>query len=327
VETAQRSTSRSTGSKQPRPLTLHRHLPDHFHLTIGSHEPALTIADGDRVITTTLDGDGRDEQYRQITEPGNPQTGPFQVEGAAPGDLLRVELHRLTPNRRLGYSSAAIAQHLVEPSYLPDLPESKYEQTVAEWEVDPDGGIATLLEPRTTLPIQLPLTPMLGCFGVAPAGGQAISATTCGEHGGNMDYRGYGAGVTAYLPVFVPGALLHVGDVHALQGEGEIVGSGVEISAEVEFSVSVVKSVDAGWPRGETDEQIFTVGNARPLERALQHATTEMLKWLQGSFGLDKLGANILLGQSAEYDVGNVYSPAYTLACKVRKDTLRGRPG
>ncbi len=127
---------------------------------------------------------------------------------------------------------------------------------------------------------------MLGCFGVAPPGGQAISTATSAEHGGNMDYRGFVAGVTVYFPVFVPGALLHVGDGHATQGDGEIVGTGIEISMDVQFTVQVIKGKRIHWPRGENAEYIFTVGNARPLDQAVQHATTEMLRWLKEDYQL-----------------------------------------
>ncbi len=122
---------------------------------------------------------------------------------------------------------------------------------------------------------------MLGCFGVAPPGGQAISTATSGQHGGNMDYRGFVSGVTVYFPVFVPGALLLVGDGHAIQGDGEISGTGIEISFDVRFTVDLLKGKQIHWPRGENEAYIFTVGNARPLDQALQHATTEMVRWLQ----------------------------------------------
>jgi acetamidase/formamidase len=138
-----------------------------------------------------------------------------------------------------------------------------------------------------------------------------------------MDYRGFTAGVTVFFPVFVQGALIHVGDGHALQGDGEIVGTGVEISFDVRFTVRVVKGKEIGWPRGENEDYLFTVGNARPLDQALQHATTEMVRWLQSDFGLDPRVAGILLGQCVEYDVGNVFDPAYTMVCKVPKRLLR----
>jgi len=137
-----------------------------------------------------------------------------------------------------------------------------------------------------------------------------------------MDYRGFVAGVTVYFPVFVPGALIHVGDGHAIQGDGEIVGTGIEISMDVQFTARVVKGKRIHWPRGENADYIFTVGNARPLDQALQHATTEMLRWLEADYGLDKVSASILLGQAVEYDLGNVYDPAYTMVCKLRKALL-----
>jgi acetamidase/formamidase len=109
-----------------------------------------------------------------------------------------------------------------------------------------------------------------------------------------------------------------------VQGDGEIVGTGIETSFEVEFTVKVVKGKRIAWPRGESPTHIFTVGNARPLDQAVQHATTEMLRWLADDYELDARAAGILLGQCAEYDVGNVYDPAYTMVCKVSKQVLEG---
>ena len=137
-----------------------------------------------------------------------------------------------------------------------------------------------------------------------------------------MDYRGFIDGVTVYFPVFVHGALLHVGDGHATQGDGEIVGTGIEISMDVKFTVRVIKGKRIRWPRGDNGQYIFTVGNARPLDQALQHATTEMLRWLQEDYELDATSASLLLGQCVEYDVGNVFDPAYTMVCKIRKALL-----
>jgi len=163
---------------------------------------------------------------------------------------------------------------------------------------------------------------MLGCFGVAARGGQAISTATSAEHGGNMDYRGFAEGATVYLPVFEPGALFHLGDGHATQGDGEIVGTGIEISMDVQVTLDLRKGWTIGWPRGEHADAIFTAGNARPLDQALQHATTEMVRWLAQDYGLDLAAASAILGQCVEYDVGNVYDPAYTMICKVPKAIL-----
>ncbi len=300
-------------------MTTHHFQPTHYHITLGSHEPVLRIADGDTVITTCVDAHGGDANDRQITPEGNPQTGPFYVEGAEPGDTLVLTLDHLYPNRDRGFTSTAVAANVVDPTYVTHLPP----RTLTDWRIDRDHGTATLVSPVTRLGnLILPLDPMLGCFGVAPANGQAISTATAGEHGGNMDYRGFRTGVRVYFPVFVPGALIHVGDGHAVQGDGEIVGTGIETSFDVRFSVRLLKGKQIRWPRGEDENYIFTVGNARPLDQAVQHATTEMLQWLQEDYGLDATGASILLGQCVEYDLGNVFDPAYTMVCKLPKRLL-----
>jgi amidase len=302
-------------------MALHRFQPDHYHVTIGPHEPVLRIADGDSVVTTTVDASGRDASGERITPGGNPQTGPIFIEGAEEGDTLVVRFDDLRPNRDRGWSGVAIAPNVVDPYYVGKLPKV---ESSAEWEVDRERGTATLLVPETKLGrLTLPLAPMLGCFGVAPARGEAISTATSGRHGGNMDYRGFRTGVTVYFPVLVPGALLHVGDGHALQGDGEIVGTGIEISFDVQFTVNLLKGKRIGWPRAENADYLMTIGNARPLDEALQHATTEMIRWLQDDYGLDGPGANLLLGMCVEYEVGNVFDPAYTMVCKVRKDVVR----
>ena len=219
-------------------MAIHHFRPTHYHTAIGSHEPVLRVGNGDTVITTTVDAMGKDASEVQVTPEGNPQTGPFYVADAEPGDTLVVRLDRIVPSRSIGYTGSVVAVNVVDPSYVGELPERE----LAEWRVDHERGTATLIKPETKLGnLTIPLAPMLGCFGVAPPGGQAISTATSAEHGGNMDYRGFVAGVTVYFPVFVPGALLHVGDGHATQGDGEIVGTGIEISMEVQFTVQVIK--------------------------------------------------------------------------------------
>ncbi|MSR64580.1 MAG: acetamidase [Verrucomicrobiae bacterium] len=230
-------------------MAVHRFHPSHYHITIGSHSPVLRIASGDTVITTTVDARGRDVTGKKVTPSGHPQTGPFYVDGAEPGDALAVHLDHLWPNRDAGWSCSTIASNVVDPWFAAKLPKAP----MSEWRIDRKRGTATLLKPKTKLGrLKLPLDPMLGCFGVAPEDGQAISCGTSGQYGGNMDYRGFRKGVTVYFPVFVKGALLHVGDGHAVQGDGEIVGTGIETSFDVKFSVRVLKRKRIHWPRGET---------------------------------------------------------------------------
>lgn len=305
-------------------MATHHFQPERFYTAIGTYTPVLRITDGDTVVTTTVDARGCDASNRPVTPRGNPQTGPFYVEGAEPGDTLALRFDLLRPNRRHGFSKTRIAPNALDPEYVAQ--EYDREPPLASWEVNAEKGTATLVSPETKLGrFTLPLRPMLGCFGVAPPGGQAISTATSGPHGGNMDYKGFEQGVTVYLPVFVEGALLFVGDGHAVQGDGEIVGTGIEISFDVQFTVSVRKGKRIYWPRGENETHLFTVGNARPLDQALQHATTEMVRWLQEDYGLDATGVHTLLGQCVEYEVGNVYDPAYTMVCKIHKRWLAQR--
>jgi amidase len=300
-------------------MATHTFTPTHYHVTMGSHEPVLHIADGDTVITTTVDARGNDAADNTVTERGNPQTGPFYVDGAQPGDALAVRLDKITPNRRRGFTSNLIAERILEPEFVSSLPEKRQ----AQWDVDVDQGTVTLTEPETKLGrYSVSMVPMLGCFGVAPPRGQAISTATSHVHGGNMDYRGHVEGVTVYFPVAVPGALFHLGDGHAVQGDGEIVGTGVEISMDVQFTVRVVKDSNIVWPRTENDEYVMAFGNARPLDEALQYATTELLRWLGADFGLDTESASIMLGQTIEYEIANVFDPAYTVVAKLKKSYL-----
>ena len=304
---------------------IHHFEPTHYYNTIGSHKPVLHVSDGDTIMTSTVDARGQDKTGETVTRPGNPQTGPFYVENAEPGDTLAVHLDKLTPNRPIGWTRPVVASHIMDAEYIrtvaQDIPDT---EALCEWEMNVEDKTVTLINPTNTRlgRMTLPMSPMVGCFGVAPSLEQAISTATSSNHGGNMDYRGFVEGVTVYFPVFAPGALFHIGDGHALQGDGEIVGTGIEISFDVQFTVRVLKGKKGFWPRAENETYIFTAGNARPLDQCIQHATTEMLRWLQSDYDLDPRSAHTLLGQCVEYDMGNVYDPAYTMVCKIKKILL-----
>lgn len=300
-------------------MTHFHFQPTRYHNVIGTADPALRIAAGDTVVAVTVDARGMDGHGKMVAKGPNPMTGPFHVAGAAPGDTLKVEILAMTPNRPHGWTFAPLAANVVEPRTVAAMPAPQK----CQWDIDVAAGTARLTDPPHALrDWVLPLSPMIGCFGVAPALGEAISTATSGPNGGNMDYRLFGPGTTAYFPVSVDGALFYLGDGHAAQGDGEIVGTGIETSFDIEFRVNVLKAKTIGWPRGETADDIFTVGNARPLDQALQHATTEMLAWLKADYGLDAMAASHLLGMVVRYDVANVFNPAYSVACRVAKKWL-----
>ena len=301
-------------------MTTHAFTPDHYHRTLGSHDPVLHVESGDTIVTTTVNAAGEDHSGRSVTPSGNPMTGPFYVEGAAPGDALEVELRRIEPTGDFGYTYDVVAPNVVDPRFVRELPEPRK----LRWRLDLERQVAIpMMEGSPRLGrLELPFDPMIGCFGVAPERGQAMSTATSAMHGGNMDYRGFRAGARAIFPVATDGALFFIGDVHAVQGDGEIVGTGIEVASEVEFRLTLRQGRTIGWPRGEDERFVFTVGNARPLDQAVQHATTEMLSLLESDYGLDLREAGTLLGQCVRYDIGNVFDPAYTVVCKVSRQLL-----
>ena len=307
----------------PASAETHKFEPQQFFNTYSaSHPVALRIKPGDWVVTRSLDAFGTDFDGRQAGAGPNPQTGPFFIEGAEPGDVLAVRIERLETNRSTAYSSSLLAPYSIDPAAIAARSDQAARRVT--WNIDAARRIVRLDAPDLAPKgIELPLVPMLGCVAVAPARKEAYLSTTPGPFGGNMDYAGLGAGVTVLLPVNEPGALLFIGDGHARQGAGEILGQGLETSMAVEFSVNVIKQKTQGWPRIETDSYIMVLGSARPLLEAFQHATTDMQRWLMSDYGYSERGSALLMGQAMEYDIANVVDPTFTIVAKISKSVLR----
>lgn len=296
--------------------------PKEFHNTFSfAHKPGLRIKPGDRVITYTIDAGGFDSAGVRRGQGPNPESGPFYIEGAEPGDTLVVRLLRLETNRATGYSSSLLAPYAADPAFLRF--EGLHEQKPFTWQIDKQKGTAYVasadFKPGR---IELPLRPMLGCIATAPDRKAAVPTSYPDNFGGNMDYNGMGAGATVMLPVFEPGALLFMGDGHARQGDGEVLGNAIETSLDVEFSVELIKGKKINWPRLENQDYIMVLGSSRTLLEALQHATTELQRWLMADHGFDERGAALLLGQALEYEVANVVDPSFTVVAKIRKSYL-----
>jgi amidase len=313
----------SVGAAAPLEAETHRFIPQKFYNTYSfAHPPALRIKPGDRVITKTVDASGADWDGKTVASGPNPQTGPFYVEGAEPGDVLVVTIEKLETNRAMAYSNSLLAPYTVDPAAIAARVDREGRRIT--WTIDKARGVARLdqvdVQPGG---IELPLRPMLGCVGVAPARKEAISTAAPGAFGGNMDYASMGAGVKLMLPVSEEGALLFLGDGHARQGEGEVAGTGLETSMDVEFTVDLVKKKTIGWPRLESDSHIMVLGSARPLLEAFQHATSELQRYLMADYGFTERGAQAFMGQAAEYEVANVVDPNFTVVAKIRKALLR----
>lgn len=303
----------------------HRFTPTQFYNTwSAAHPPALRIKPGDRVVTKTIDASGMDWNGKMVASGPNPETGPFYIEGAEPGDVLVVTLEKVETNRAMAYSGSLLAPYATTPQSIGARTDREARRVT--WTIDKAKGVARLdqadIQPGG---IELPLRPMLGCIGVAPRGKETISTGVPGPWGGNMDYASMITGAKLMLPVNEPGALLFLGDGHARQGEGEVVGSGLETSMDVEFTVDLLKNKNIGWPRLENGTHVMVLGSARPLLEAFQIATAEMQRWLMTDYGMTERGAQIFMGEAAEYEISNIVDPSFTVVAKIRKMLLPRR--
>lgn len=295
--------------------------PKEFH---GSYSaaipPALHIFPGDTVRSRSIDNSGPDATLPR-SPGGNPETGPFYIEGALPGDTLVVKINKLTLNRDTARSGNRINGRAITPAYMRS---AEYATDFnSEWKLDREKGVATLAHPTDRLKdYTVPLLPMIGCIGTAPPLGQSYRATDLGPFGGNLDYNQMGEGVTVYLPVFNPGALLFFGDMHAAMGDGELTGSALETSANLEFTVDLIKGYSTGNPRLENNDYIMSVGVAGSVQDALQIATTQFAEWLKHDYKLNDNEVAVVMGTALKYDVAELVDPHFSMVAKLPKSAL-----
>jgi len=190
------------------------------------------------------------------------------------------------------------------------------------YEVDKPNWTVTYRASRGDFSVVLPMDPMHGTVGVAPASFEARSSLVPDAHGGNMDTPEMRAGVTCYFGVNVSGALFSLGDGHCRQGEGESCGVAIESAMDTVLIVDLIKGVPTPWPRLESDQYVMSTGSARPLEDAFRISQVDLVGWLTAEYGLDSLDAYQLITQVGEAPVANVCDPNYTFVSKVRKEYL-----
>lgn len=293
------------------------------HYFSDAIKPVLHLNPGDTVKTWSVDAGGTDPKGVRRTSGGNPLTGPFYIEGAVPGDALVIHLNRIRLNRDSAISSAHIVNGALTPGYIEQ--RKKVEGYNADWKLDRKAGFASLQKPTDTMKeYKVPLSPMLGCVGVAPGGGMRYRSGFLGSFGGNMDYNQVREGVTIYLPVSAPGALLFVGDGHALQGAGELTGNALETSMDIEFSVDLLPGGAPQNPRMENAEYLMASGIAGSLDEAFRGATTNLARWLEKTYKLNAAEVSSVLGTSTVYDIAEVVDPQVHVVAKVPKSVVAG---
>jgi acetamidase/formamidase len=275
-------------------------------------EPRLHVDPGARIRVESQDafsGQIRTEAdvRNKATMPySNPTTGPIFINGAEKGDSLAVTIHSIRPTLGQCFTRTSDPKMLAE--WLgTDCPPGTHVCEIA------DGFI------HWSAHAKIPYRPMLGCIGTAPDWGVPTN-NPAGPHGGNMDILEVAEGATLFLPVFVPGALLYLGDAHAAMGHGELSASGLEMPAETEITVGLKKGWTIPGPRIESADEIVCVSSATPLERGIAQAYAWLILWMEQEYGWDRWKAYDLLTHTGQISVGYYQSGA--VAAKVAKRYL-----
>ena len=303
--------------------------PDQYAWTFGGCEPVMRVQPGEVLDLYTEDAFGgrirtsEDLPSRSIVYPFiNPQTGPFYVEGAAPGDTLAIHLIDVQPARDWAVSTTvplfgALTSTKFTPTLQPALPERTW-----VYAVDRAAGDVTYRALDSDYEVRLPLQPFLGTIGVAPEAGEARNVLVPEAFGGNMDTPEARAGTTIYLGVNVEGALFSIGDGHYTMGEGEVCGVAVEGAMNTLLTVEVIKGIYCAWPRLEDDESIMVAGSYRPLEDAFRIAHTQLIRWISEASGLSIMDTYQLVTQASRSPIANVCDANYTIVAKMPKRYL-----
>lgn len=235
----------------------------------------------------------------------NPATGPLYIEGAEPGDLLKIEildiaLRSFGVMRSNPTCGAFAGAYKKREARIFDLSKGKIE-----------------FDEHLTLDIE----PMIGVIGTAPLDG-SIPNSTPGAHGSNMDCNKIGKGSVLYLPVNVEGALLSMGDIHALMGDGEVFICGLETAGEITVRVSVVKDTKLPTPFLVSGDKVMTIQSALTLDEASRMAANEMFAWIQDAFPIDGLNAGMLMSLQANLVICQIVDPLQTVRCELPLSVL-----
>ena len=283
-------------------------------------EPVAAVKPGETIALYTMDAfsnkiysnNQRAGEVFKTLKGDNPQTGPIKIEGAEPGDMLKVEIVDIEATRDFAAScfnptfgglvctrtTRMLHEPLPDPCYIYRRDENgnyTYNNRLSfKWE------------------------PFLGTIATASAV-EVIKTISPFENGGNMDVPDVKPGNIVYLPVSVPGAYFFTGDVHAKQGEGEVCGVAMEITAKVTLKFDLVKNHKILWPRIESPTELMCVGSAKPMEDAARIAYCELLGWLM-ELGWERLEAYQAITQAGKLYVGNMVDTVYSLVAKIDKE-------
>lgn len=228
--------------------------------------------------------------------------GPIAVNGAEAGDTLCIEVINI---------ELANQGVMVTSLGLGTLGTMINEATTKIIKIN--NGYANFFDK-----FKIPVNPMIGVLGVSPQKDK-IHCATPGDHGANMDTKEVKIGSKVYLPVFVKGANLAVGDLHAVMGDGELSGTGVEIAGKIHLKVNVIKNMKLNRPRIETQEGIYMISSAETFEEAIENAVYDGVEYLKNKFSLDFKDAYRLVSATCDIKISQVVNPLVTVKLFIPK--------
>jgi amidase len=248
-------------------------------------KPVIRVKSGDEITFQTRDAhngtvpSGGDVVFPDIDlKYANPITGPVYIEGAKPGNILKIEIKGI----RLETYGFVPARN-----NMGTIPDIVSENKARNLKVVNDVIVFSK-------DVKIPVRPMVGTIGVSPSEGEIPSAFA-GSHGGNMDNNDITVGSIVYLPIFIDGAFLAIGDVHASMGDGELTSGGVDINAEVAVAIDVIDSDPINRPIVETEDYFITTSDSNNFYEATRIATSEMIKLLEKGLGVSEIEAYWLI--------------------------------
>jgi amidase len=267
--------------------------------------PAITIASGEELVVETWDAYkgvwGADEQPPEV----GAATGPIAVAGAQPGDALRIDLLAITP--------AAMAMHDVRPG----------RGFLGETFVERRPTVMPIRDGQLQFPggITLPVNPSVGLIATTPTMIQ-ITASDSGPYGGDLDMKELVAGSTLWLPVFVPGGMLVLGDCHAVVGDGAVGGTGAECSAEVTLRITVEKNRHLPGPRALTPQHFAVLASGEDIGETMRRAVQYMVDFLVQERGMEAYAAYSLLSLAGDIRMSRTFRPLSPVKMLLARDVL-----
>ncbi|HHY13961.1 MAG TPA: acetamidase [Thermoanaerobacterales bacterium] len=272
------------------------------------NKPATIVEPKDKIKFITKDCfGGRVKNEKDLADEGyvNPCTGPLYIEGAMPGDTLKIKIEEIIVD---DFGLMVTGPDMGGFGHLVD--------TVEVRRVPIKGNFLFLNDE-----LKLPIEPMIGVIGTTPSDGE-IPTYLPGKHGGNMDMKYIQKGNILYLPVFIPGGLLAIGDLHAAMGDGETSDTGVEVGGEVILEVDIIKEKQEKWPILETPEKWYTIASGENYEEAAKYALEGMFKFVKKRVSLDTNDIVFLLGISLDLEICQIVNPLITLRGSLDKKKL-----